>query len=85
MGFVGGRNLDLKNGFWYLLPPQLPLEAYRDVAASTYNKQIVLCLSVPKDLANCLTDMVLLYRVDSQITGPGKVYNYFEGVYHHPP
>ena len=41
-----------------------------------------ICMFVPKDLANCSTDMVLLYRV--AFIGPGKVYYYFGRVYHHP-
>ena len=41
------------------------------------------CVSVPKNFANRSTDMVLLYRVASQV-GPWKVFNYFEGGYQQP-
>ena len=46
---------------------------------------ICVCLSVcvPNNLANPQTDMVFLFRV--LLIGPGKVYNYFWGGYHHPP
>ena len=39
------------------------------------------CLSVPKDIANQWTEMVLLYKV----IGPKKVYNYFGGGYKKSP
>ena len=40
------------------------------------------CLFVLKDLANCLTDMVLHYNIAS--LGTEKVYDYFRGGYYQP-
>ena len=41
---------------------------------------LFVCPFVPKYLANCLTDMVLLHNVASH-RSTGKVYNYFGGRY----
>ena len=45
--------------------PKVEKKASPKVIGNKYNsyKKVIVCLSVPKDLANCLTVMVLLYRV----------------------
>ena len=48
-----------------------------------WSNRMSVCVVVPKDLAKHWTDQVHLNRV--VLIGPGKVYNYFGGGYHHPP
>ena len=43
-----------------------------------------MCLSVPKDLANHLTDMVHLYSVASLRSWEGFIPSFFGGQYHPP-